>query len=110
MALQKTYMTPKGPASYWIAGLIQIDNYSKTAYGRLYGFVSKEHCDKPGSVPVVMLDYKIDPDIYDYYFKKEIMVLVDVTPQSQFYRYVKDVNIRDGANEIINFNDATEVY
>ncbi len=110
MALQKTYMTPKGPASYWIAGLIQIDNYSKTAYGRLYGFVSKEHCDMSGSVPVVSLDYNITPDIYDYYFKKEIMVLADVTPQSQFYQYVKDKNYPDEQNNIINFNDATEVY
>ena len=110
MALQKTYVTPKGEASYWIAGLIQIDNYNKSAYGKLYGFVSKEHCDREGSVPVMYLEYNITPDVYDYYFDKEIMILPNVTPQSQFYQITKDFNRFDEQNNIINFKDALEVY
>lgn len=110
MALLKTIMTPKGQATYWIAGMIQIDNYNKSAYGKLYGFVSKEHCDMIGSVPVMYLEYNITPDIYDYYFDKEIMILPNVTPQSQFYQITKDFNRFDEQNNIINFKDALEVY
>ena len=110
MALQKTYMTPKGPASYWIAGMIQIDNYNKTAYGRLYGFASKEHCDMEGSVPLTSLNYSIKPDIYEYYFSKEIMMLSGSTPQTQLYQLVKDFDLPDEQNGVINFNSATEVY
>lgn len=110
MALQKTIRTPKGQATYWIMGMIQIDNYSKTAYGRLYGFASKEHCDMAGSVPILMLDYNIKPDTYDNYFEKSIMEQIGVTPQSQFYQIVKDINYPDEQNQIINFNDAEEVY
>ena len=110
MALQKSYMTPKGPASYWIAGMIQIDNYNKTAYGRLYGFASKEHCDMAGSVPIASLDYSIAPDIYEFYFSKEIMALLGSTPQTQFYQVVKDKDYRDELNGILNFFDAVEVY
>jgi len=110
MALQKSYMTPKGPASYWIAGMIQIDNYNKTAYGRLYGFASKAHCDMEGSVPLTSLDYSITPDIYEFYFSKEIMTLLDSTPQTQFYQLVKDFDLPDEQNGVINFNSATEVY
>jgi len=110
MALLKTYLTPRGNASFWVMGLIQVDNYSKTAYGRLYGFASKEHCDMVGSVPILMLDYNIPPDIYDYYFEKSIMEQIGVTPQTQFYQIVKDKNYLDEQNQIINFNDAEEVY
>lgn len=110
MALFKTIRTPKGQASYWIAGMIQIDNYNQTAYGRLYGFMDKEHCDEQGSIPLISLDYNITPDIYPYYFSKEIMVLPEVTPQTQFYQIVKDKDYFDEQNKIINFNDATEVY
>lgn len=103
-------MTPKGPASYWIAGMIQIDNYNKTAYGRLYGFASKEHCDMEGSVPLTSLDYRITPDVYEYYFSKEIMMLTGSTPQTQFYQIVKDKDYPDEQNRIMNFYDAVEVY
>lgn len=110
MALLKTIRNAKGQATYWIAGMIQIDNYNKTAYGRLYGFMDKEHCDEIGSVPIIMLDYNITPDIYDYYFEKTIMEQLGVTPQTQFYQIVKDKNYLDEQNKIINFNDAVEVY
>jgi hypothetical protein len=108
MALTKTYMTPKGYSSYWIAGIVQIDNYNKTAYARLYGFVNKEHCDLEGSVPVILLDYNITPDIYDFYFAKEIMAQPEVTPQTQAYQIFKDFNIKDANGEIFNFSDATD--
>lgn len=108
MALVKTYMTPKGYASYWIAGIVQIDNYSKTAYARLYGFVNKEHCDLEGSVPVLMLDYSITPDIYDFYFSGEIMAQQGVTPQTQAYQIFKDFNIQDAQNGVFNFSDAVD--
>ena len=110
MALQKSYPTSVGEATYWIAGMIQIDNYNKTAYGRLYGFASKEYCDRVGGVPMVSLDYNITPDYYDYYFSKEIMSQVGVTPQTQFYQIVKDKDYFDSQNHIMNFFDALEVY
>ena len=37
MALIKEYITPKGAASYWVMGLVQVDNFNKTAYVRLHG-------------------------------------------------------------------------
>jgi len=110
MALFKTFNTPKGIASFWIAGRIQIDNYSKTAFGSLYGFIDKEQCDREGSVPVTRFDYNIPPDVYPYYFDKSIMILPDVTPQTQFYQLVKDKDYRDEWNNILNFYDAEEVY
>jgi len=110
MALLKSYMTPKGPASYWIAGLIQVDNFSKNAYGRLYGFVDKAHCDRPDGVPLISLEYRIFPDKYEEYFGKEVMILAGVTAQTQFYKIVKEIDCTDAQNEVINFNDATEVY
>lgn len=110
MALLKTIRTSSGQATYWIAGMIQIDNYSKTAFGRLYGFMDKEHCDEVGSKPILVLDYNIPPDIYQWYFEKEIMEQSGVTPQTQFYQIVKDKNYLDEQNKIINFNDALEVY
>lgn len=108
MALQKTYPTPVGEATYWIAGIIQIDNYSKTAYGRLYGFANKAYCDKEGGVPMILLNYNITPDYYEYYFGKEVMSQANVTPQSQFYQIVKDRS--DNQNNVTNFFDALEVY
>ena len=110
MAMQKTIRTPQGEASYWIAGLVQIDNYNKTAFGRLYGFIDKEQCDALGSSPVLRLDYDIPPEIYYYYFEKEIMEQANVTPQSQFYQITKDKNYLDEMNNVINFKDSIEVY
>lgn len=101
-------MTPKGQASYWIAGIVQVDNYSKTAYTRLYGFASKEHCDMDGSVPLIHLDYNIPPEIYRYYFDREIMEQQGVTPQTQAYQIFKDFEIRDAQGNVLNFGDAED--
>lgn len=106
MALIKEYMTPKGLASYWVVSLIQIDNFSETAYVRMYGFANKNHADMQNPVPLLMLDANITTDIFPYYFAKEILEMVNVTPQIQAYQIFKDFNIKDEQGQIFNFKDA----
>lgn len=106
MALIKEYMTPKGLASYWVVSLIQIDNFSETAYVRMYGFANKNHADMQNPVPLLMLDANITTDIFPYYFAKEILEMANVTPQIQAYQIFKDFNIKDEQGQIFNFNDA----
>ena len=106
MALIKQFMTPKGPASYWVLGLLQIDNFSKTAYARLYGFYSKEQADMLNPVPIITLEANLTLDLYDYYFKEDILKLENATPLSQAYLIFKDKNIVIETGEIFNFKDA----
>lgn len=106
MALKKEFMTPKGPASYWVLGLLQIDNFSKTAYARLYGFYNKEQADKLNPVPIITLEANLPPDLYDYYFDEDILKLQDATPLTQAYLVFKDFNISSETGEIFNFKDA----
>ena len=108
MALIKEYITPKGTVSYWLVSLIQIDNFSKTAYARLYGFGNKQHADMENPTPIITLEVNITPDIYDYYFNKEIMVMESVTPQTQAYQIFKDFNIEDGQGIVFNFKNAVD--
>lgn len=108
MALIKQYVTPKGSAEYWVVGLTQIDNFNKTAYARMYGFANKAHADMENPVPIMTLEANIDPEIYDYYFSKEITVLPDVTPQTQAYQIFKDFNIQDAQSGVFNFSDAID--
>ena len=108
MALIKQYETPKGIAGYWVIGLVQIDNFNKTAYVRMYGFMNKAHADMENPVPLMNLEVNIDPEIYDYYFSKEIMIQVDATPQTQAYQIFKDFNIQDTQGGIFNFSDAID--
>lgn len=106
MALIKQFMTPKGPASYWVLGLLQMDNFSKTAYARLYGFFNKEQADMLNPVPIMMLEVNLTPDWYDYYFKEDILKLEGATPLKQAYLIFKDKEIRSETGEIFNFKDA----
>ena len=108
MALIKEYTTNKGVASYWVVGLVQMDNFSKTAYTRLYGFGNKVHADMENPVPLITLDANISPDIYHWYFDKSIMVQADVTPSTQAYQIFKDFNIQDAQGGIFNFKDAID--
>ena len=108
MALIKEFMTPKGPASYWVLGLLQIDNFSKTAYARLYGFYNKEQADKLNPVPIITLEANLTPDLYDYYFNENILKLENATPLEQAYLIFKDKNITSETGEIFNFKDAID--
>lgn len=108
MALIKQYVTPKGSAEYWVVGLVQIDNFNKTAYVRMYGFANKIHANMENPIPIMTLEVNIDPEVYDYYFSREIMILPDVTPQTQSYQIFKDFNIDDGKGGIYNFSDAED--
>lgn len=108
MALMKQYETPKGIAGYWVIGLVQIDNFNKTAYVRMYGFMNKAHADMENPVPIIKLEVNIDPEIYHYYFDKAIMVQEEVTPQTQAYQIFKDFNIQDTQGGIFNFSDAID--
>ena len=106
MAMIKEYETPKGIVSYWVVGLIQIDGFNQTAFTRLYGFMSKTHADMQNPVPIMSLEVSITPDIYEYYFAKDIMALENVTPHTQAYQIFKDFNIKDEQGQIFNFKDA----
>ena len=106
MALIKQFMTPKGPASYWVLGLLQIDNFSKTGYARLYGFYNKEQADKLNPVPIITLEANLPPDLYEYYFNENILKLENATPLEQAYLIFKDKNITSETGEIFNFKDA----
>ncbi len=108
MALIKEYITPKGAASYWVMGLVQVDNFNKTAYVRLHGFASKEHSDMEGTVPIITIEANLTPDLYDYYFKKSILEIEDVTSLTQAYLVFKDFNIQNEQGNIFNFKDATD--
>ena len=108
MALIKQFMTPKGPASYWVLGLLQVDNFSKTAYARLYGFYNKEQADMLNPVPIITLEKNLPPDLYNYYFDEDILKLQDATPLTQAYLVFKDSNVRNEQGEIFDFSDAID--
>lgn len=108
MALIKEYMTSKGPASYWVLGLLQIDNFNKTAYARLYGFYNKEQADKLNPVPITTLEVNLTPDWYDYYFKEDLLKIDGATPLKQAYLIFKDVEIMAETGETYNFSDAED--
>ena len=108
MALIKQFMTPKGPASYWVLGLLQIDNFSKTAYARLYGFYNKEQANMLNPVPIITLEANLPPELYDYYFKEGILKLENASPLKRAYLIFKDSNIRNEQGEIFDFSDAED--
>ena len=108
MALIKEYMTPKGAVSYWVVGLVQIDNFNQTSYVRLYGFGSKQHCDMEGTVPLITIEANLTPDLFVYYFHKSILEMQDVTPLTQAYLVFKDFNIQNEQGNVYNFKDATD--
>ena len=108
MALKKEFMTSKGPASYWVLGLLQIDNFSKTAYARLYGFYNKEQANMLNPVPIMTLEANLPPELYSYYFDKEILKLENATPLTQAYLVFKDLNIENEHGDIFNFSDAID--
>ena len=105
MALKKEFMTPKGPASYWVLGLLQIDNFNKTAYARLYGFYNEEQANMLNPVPIITLEANLTPDLYEYYFNENILKLEDSTPLTQAYLIFKDKNIVSETGEIFNFKE-----
>ena len=106
MALIKEYTTNRGTVSYWVLGLLQIDNYSKTAYARLYGYQNKQQADMENPSAITTLEVNITPDIYEYYFGEDILKLEGVTPFKQAYLIFKDFNIKSETGEIYNFADA----
>ena len=108
MALKKEFMTSKGPASYWVLGLLQIDNFSKTAYARLYGFYNKEQANMLNPVPIMTLEANLPPELYSYYFDEEILKHENATPLTQAYLVFKDLNIENEHGDIFNFSDAID--
>ena len=106
MALIKEFMTNKGPASYWILGLLQMDNFNKTAYARLYGFYNKIQADMINPVPITTLEVSLASDVYNYYFDEEILKIDGATPLKQAYLVFKDFEIKNEKGEIFNFSDA----
>lgn len=69
MAILKRVMTNKGPATYWVVGLLQLDNFGKTAFVKLMGFFDKEHAEMEGATPIDTAEINIYPDKYDDYFE-----------------------------------------
>ena len=110
MALIKQFMTPKGPASYWVLGLLQMDNFSKTAYARLYGFYNKEQANMLNPVPIITLEANLTPDLYHYYLNENILKLENATPLTQAYLVFKDSNVRNEQGETFNFKDAEDEF
>lgn len=108
MALVKRYMTPKGESNYWVVALVQIDNFNKTAYVRLHGFISREHSDMEGTVPITSIEANLAPDLFHFYFDKSILALENITPLTQAYLIFKDFNIQNEQGNIFNFKDATD--
>lgn len=108
MALIKEFNTAKGPVSYWVLGLLQIDNFNKTGYARLYGFFGKPHADMLNPVPIITLEVNLTPEIYNYYLSEEILMLENTSPLSQAYLMFKDFEIRNENGEVYNFTDALD--
>lgn len=68
MAIIKEINTTKGPVTYWVVGLIQLDNFSKSAYLKLLGFFDEDHADMESASPIETVEINIHPDQYDDFF------------------------------------------
>lgn len=108
MALIKEYMTNKGPVSYWVLALLQFDNFSKTAYTRLYGYYNKTQADLQNPEATITLEVNLSPDTYDYYFREDLLKQEGVSPLTQAYQIFKDWDIQNEKGETFNFKDAID--
>lgn len=68
MAIIKEIKTTRGPVTYWVVGLIQLDNFSKSAYIKILGFYDKEYADMESASPIETVEINIHPDQYDDFF------------------------------------------
>lgn len=65
MAIVKEIKTNKGPVTYWVVGLIQLNNFSKDVHIKMFGFHDKEYADMENAVPADTVEINIRPDQYD---------------------------------------------
>ena len=75
MALIKHVMTDSGPASFWVVSLLQLDNFGKKAYVKIYGFYDKEHADRQNPRAVHTIEISVDPELYEEYFAPDLEVV-----------------------------------
>lgn len=68
MAIVKEIKTTRGPVSYWVVGLIQLDNFAKSAYIKLLGFYDKEYADLEHASPIETIEINIKTEQYDEFF------------------------------------------
>lgn len=68
MAIIKEIKTTKGPVTYWVVGLIQLDNFSKSAYLKLLGFFDEDHADMENASPIETVEINIKPNQYGEFF------------------------------------------
>lgn len=59
-------------------------------------------------VPIITLEANLTPELYDYYFKEDILKLENASPLTQAYLIFKDSNIRNEQGEIFDFSDAED--
>lgn len=109
MALIKEIMTESGPVSFWVISLLQLDNFAKRGYIRLYGFYNKEHADMLNAQPTGKLELTVPEDIYGMYFDPWVLVLPGRTPHGMAYALVKNSDI-DLNGRLIDFSDAEDSY
>lgn len=107
MALIKEIETDKGPASFWVIALLQLDNFNKMGFIRMYGFFNKTYADKNEGRPVHTIELTINPEIYDLYFNPKHLSAKGISPHQQAYEMIKRSTI-DDAGLSIDFTDAED--
>ena len=109
MAIIKEIMTESGPASFWVISLLQLDNFAKRGYIRLYGFFNQEHADMLNAQPTGVIDITIPENLYGMYFEPWVLVLPGRTPHGMAYTLIKNSDI-DLNGRLVDFSDAEDLY
>ena len=108
MALIKHVMTDSGPASFWVVSLLQLDNFGKKAYVKIYGFYDKEHADRQNPRAVHTIEISVDPELYEEYFAPDLLAKIGKSPHEQAYIMLKRSTI-DDTGQVIDFTGAVDV-
>lgn len=108
MALIKNIKTERGPASFWVVALLQLDNFAKTGFVRLYGFFDQSFADLENAQPMHKIELTVPPVLYDQYFNPEVLSS-GVSPHGQAYQMIKNSTI-DDSGQVIDFSDAKDVF
>ena len=107
MALIQQIDTNKGPVSYWVIGLLQLDNFAKSAHIRVYGFFDQSYADKENAQPTVTAEITVHEPLFTEFFDHHLLSLPDRTPYGQAYMLLKQSEI-EHEGEILWFWEAED--
>ena len=107
MALIKEIDTDRGPATYWVVSLVQLDNFNRRGFVSIYGFFSKAYADRPNPQPVRTIELTIEGEVYEEYFHPVTLEKSGNNPHRQAYEMLKRSTVDDAGN-LIDFTDAKD--